>query len=125
MPWILLVAALELSYFPAGVVRQYEPPRDGVSIDLGVQMDAEVRLVNRGDFHIYIGGTLNALTVLYFWEGWPVTLYSVARAGVRIGVLTVGYEHMCAHPVYTWGDVVPVTWEGWYGRAFVRVSNAR
>jgi len=123
MPWILLVAALEVSYYPDYYVHQYTPPVESIHIDLGIVMDAEVHVVNRGGFCLFVGGRMQIPMVLDPLGGWPTTLNSIFRAGATLGLLTVGLEHWCGHPVCPWEHYGPLVWEGWYQRVFVRVSN--
>ena len=44
------------------------------------------------------------------------------RAGIQIDNITIGYEHLCTHPVVPWsGQTVPIF--GGYDRFFIRVGS--
>ena len=125
MTWLLFVGALELAWFPVSATHQYDVGllQEGeYSVDVGVTLDGEARIM-LGGAHIYAGGSLNVLMLLSPFHGWPTTLYSRTRAGLRIGVLDVGAEWLCAHPVHPWEIAPPTLWEGGRLKVFVRVGN--
>ena len=125
MHWLVFVGALELAWFPIGVTHQYDVgllQECEASIDAGVTVDGEARIM-LGRAYVYAGGSLNVLMLLSPFYGWPTTIYSRTRAGLRIGVLDVGVAWLCAHPVHPWEIAPPTLWEGGALKIFVRIGN--
>ena len=121
VPWILLFAALEVSYFP------YAVGSDGAyaaSRSFEIGLEGEVRLINRGGFYLFAGGAVAVPTEakrLGLW--WPDQLDSTVELGVRMGPVTVAFEHWCVHPVTAWGTRSPRNWDRAAERVYVRVET--
>jgi len=130
-PWIMLVGALELAWFPSGAISSFaETEPDIYLCDLGVTLDADVRI---GGQRVYgfIGGSMLVPLSVYECEfgllgatGLPSSLSSTLRAGLVFGIVEVGFEHVCTHPVVLFGwrpDSYYV--EGGTEKVYVRVSS--
>jgi len=129
--WLLFVGALELAWFPMGALETYEVP-SWVSVvgDLGVTMEGEAR-IGGPLIYAFVGGQMSVLVTAYRSDltlpvnGWPTTLRCLARIGLRAGVLEIGAEHSCTHPVVPILSDPAILWEGGYERIYIRVGGRR
>lgn len=131
LPWIFLVGALELAWFPSGAVGSFaEREPDLYLCDVGVTLDADVRI---GGQRVYgfLGGRMYVPLSVYNFEmgllglsGLPAALESTLRAGVVIGIVEVGFEHVCMHPVVLYGQRPSSHYaEGGTEKVYVRISS--
>ena len=130
MTWIYLWAALQASWCPRGSYQQYLPSEEyELANTFEISLEGEIRFLEYRGCHVFVGGRVDVPTVGCFsaeWpEFWPISLASVFRAGARLGVLSLIYEHQCIHPVISWAEEYPVRWESYYDRLILRVETGR
>jgi hypothetical protein len=131
--WLVLAFALQLGYTPNDTAIQYQANKTIWDSDssLIISMDAELRAWNT----IYIGGSLavptwistgaSLPTVTIGSGGWPSTLQSVIRAGVRLGGVEIGWSHLCTHPVMPYQPLLgtQTLWEGFYDEFHIKFAG--
>lgn len=118
---LVLVAALEVGLLPNYGLVMYEPPAYVYAeLPLYMQLEASVELHG-----FYVGG---AVTV-YMWKVKggrtfsPYQLSSRFDAGWRNDWLTIGFRHLCEHPVIPHFNAGQAFWERAYEQLFVRVEG--
>lgn len=124
MTFLALIFALEIGWLPNGGFVLYQVPAVlDVSGNFYTDLQAEVWAWD----HLYIGGGIK--TFIWDedgeWTFWPhSTLYNFG-AGLRFGILTVGWRHFCAHPVMPYSILYDpeLRGEGAWDEVFVRVSG--
>jgi hypothetical protein len=124
MTWLALAFALEIGTLPSGGFVLYEAP-DFINAKGSYYIDFQAEIV-AWDL-LYISGGIKT----YIWDQggewtfWPhSTLYNVG-AGLRLGLLTVGWRHFCAHPVTPYSILYDpqLQGEGSWDEIFVRMEG--
>jgi hypothetical protein len=144
MSWLVLAFALQIGYTPNDAVMQYAAAPSPSVWDsesaLIISMDVELQAWNL----FYVGGSLgvptwvtNQTIVGYQGEsvqssfgGWPQSLQSIIRAGVRIPMtsddsIEIGWSHLCTHPVMPYQPIYgeQTQWEGGYDEFHIKFSG--
>ena len=126
MNWIALLFALELGIMPMGYLETYErvlPVQHNLDGAYYVDMQADVLLYDL----FFIGGRTKTymrkrIDVLSFW---PTTAEFEFNAGIRAGILEIGFRHYCMHPIVPWlyhgGGAMQ--WEGGYEELYIRLES--
>jgi hypothetical protein len=123
MNWLVLWAALQIGLSPSsGVVEYQQPPLLG-EIVAYTQLEAEARMLNEV---LFIGGMVRTEVVLDSFDEWNPTLASYGFvAGARIGLIEIGFLHVCQHPVVPYYNVYRpvIRWDGWWREFYIRLEG--
>jgi len=103
----------------------YDPPVDvGFDGSFYAQLDVEAEAWGA----VFVGGSIRT-NVWRLEDGfgfWPERDLYGFRAGLRLGIVEVGFRHWCTHPVMPMllGACDPL-WEGGYEEVYLRIGNGR
>ncbi len=126
MNWIALLFALEIGMMPSGYIESYDrmPPTEyELTGAYYVDMQADVLLYDL----FFIGGR----TKIYMKKRTdtisfsPDTAEFAFNAGIRAGILEIGFRHYCMHPIVPWlyQSGGTLKWEGSYEEIYVRLET--
>lgn len=126
MSWLMLFFTLEVGFLPQGDMILYEA--DYFSYcplywDFYTDLEAEIELFG----FAFLGGGVRTNEYLLGDGGgfWPHKSAYRFFAGLRWGLLELGFRHWCIHPtipIFKYLDASAL-WEGAYEELYLRVSN--
>ena len=83
-------------------------------------LDSELKL-----FFFWIGG--NVIIFTWHHDGntfWPHRIDLFSRAGIDIGILTIGWRHLCSHPIMPYERITDAP-DGAFTEFFLRIGTKR
>lgn len=121
---LALAFALEIGAVPTSEWIMHETDYTYNDMSMFVMMDAELEIAE----YLFVGGSIRTEMMKNDFDKTfaPISDRYVFRAGLRFGILELGYRHLCTHPVYAYvyqQDERPeVKYEGNYDELYLRVS---
>ena len=73
----------------------------------------------------WIGGNVKIFT--WHHEGntfWPNRIDFLSRLGIDVGILTIGWRHLCSHPIMPYVRITDAP-DGAFTEFFIRLSNRK
>lgn len=122
---LALAFALELGVVPTSEWIMHETDYTYNDTAMYVMMDAEVEITD----YLFVGGSIRTEMMKNSFDQTfaPISDQYIFRAGARIGILEIGYRHLCTHPVFAYvyqqEERPQVNYEGNYDEFYLRISG--